>query len=83
MKKGGLLSIELSPPPRGKESGETEMMADEGEGEAGDMEAAKLDAARGVAMALGIDPKKVDAQALSDALEEHKAACEAVYGEEG
>lgn|GEM_PF-2080186 len=79
MKKGGgLLSIELSPPPKGKESGEVEM-EDEADGEAGDMEAAKLDAARAVLAAM----KKGDAQALSDALEEHKAACEAAYGEEG
>lgn len=82
MKKGGLLSIELSPPPKGKESGEVEM-EDDGESVGGDMEAAKLDAVRSVAVALGIDPKKIDAQALSDALEEHKAACEAAYGEEG
>lgn len=75
MKKGGLLAIELSPGGR-EGSGEVEMGKDDGE-EGGDMAQAKLDAAKAVMAAI----KAGDAQALSDALEEHRACCDA-EGEE-
>lgn len=74
MKKGGLLAIELSPGGR-EGSGEMEMSKDDEEG--GDMAQAKLDAAKAVLAAF----KAGDAQALSDALEEHRACCDA-EGEE-
>lgn len=72
MKKGSLAEYELEGGPS-EGSGEVDMSKEEG----GDMAQAKLDASKAVMAAI----KAGDAQALSDALEEHRACCDA-EGEE-
>lgn len=67
---GPLVKIKLTGKPAPSEEGSGEYAMDEGE-EDGDMGAAKVAAAQGILDAI----KSRDAQALSDALEEHYACC--------